>query len=75
MAEEEPFAFSLATAAQRTMAAALGVFNFVGVGVLSRLLLDPVIIAKKATLAGGSFTTTTRSTFCFSSCSFVYTPV
>ena len=31
MAEEEPYRFSLATQAQRTMAAALGVFNFVGV--------------------------------------------
>ena len=51
MAEEEPYRFSLATQAQRTMAAALGVFNFVGVVVLSRLCVDPVIVAKKAQLA------------------------
>ena len=33
------------------MAAALGVFNFVGVVVLSRLCVDPAIVANKAQLA------------------------
>lgn len=50
MAEEEPYEFSLATQAQRTMAAALGVFNFVGVVVLGRLCVDPAIVANKANL-------------------------
>jgi len=50
MAEEEPYQFSLATKGQRTMAAALGVLNFVGVVVLGRLCVDPTILLNKAQL-------------------------
>lgn len=50
LAEEETYRFSLATQGQRTMAAALGVFNFVGVVVLGRLCVDPAVIANKASL-------------------------
>jgi len=50
VAEEETYKFSLATQAQRGMVVALGLFNFVGVVVLSRLVMDPVIIMKKAEL-------------------------
>ncbi len=42
-AEEEQIAFSLATSSQRTMACALGVFNFVGVVALGFLCGDPTI--------------------------------
>ena len=52
MAEEEPYRFSLATQGQRTMAAALGVFNFVGVAVLGYLCSDPSIAMRKAELVG-----------------------
>jgi hypothetical protein len=52
MAEEEPYRFSLATQAQKTMAAALGVFNFVGVVVLGYLCSDPSIAMRKAELVG-----------------------
>ena len=50
MAEEEPYVFSLATQAQRAMAAGLGALNFVGVVVLGRLCVDPQIVAQKAQL-------------------------
>ena len=50
MAEEEPYVFSLATQAQRTMAAGLGALNFVGVVVLGRLCVDTQIVAQKAQL-------------------------
>ena len=50
VAEEEEVRFSLATGGQRTMAAALGVFNFVGVVVLSYLCGQPQIIAENREL-------------------------
>ena len=43
VAEEETYRFSLATGGQRTMAAALGVFNFVGVVALGIISSDPQI--------------------------------
>ena len=50
VAEEERYKFSLATGGQRTMAAALGVFNFVGVVALGVLSSDPQIAMQKAQL-------------------------
>lgn len=50
MAEEEEIRFSLATQSQRTMAAALGVFNFVGVVALGFLVGDPQIVMRKPEL-------------------------
>ena len=49
-AEEEEIAFSLATQSQKTMAAALGVFNFVGVVALGVLCSDPSIVMRKPEL-------------------------
>lgn len=43
VAEEDTYRFSLATGGQRTMAAALGVFNFVGVVALGIISSDPQI--------------------------------
>ena len=50
VAEEEPYRFSLATGKQRTMALALGVFNFVGVVALGIISSDPQIAMQKAQL-------------------------
>ena len=50
MAEEEEIRFSLATQSQRTMAAALGVFNFVGVVALGFLVGDPQMVMRKPEL-------------------------
>ena len=50
VAEEEPYRFSLATGGQRTMALALGVFNFVGVVALGIISSDPQIAMQKAQL-------------------------
>lgn len=50
MAEEEEIRFSLATQSQRTMAAALGVFNFVGVVALGFLVGDPQMAMRKPEL-------------------------
>ena len=50
MAEEEEIAFSLATRSQKTMAAALGVFNFVGVVALGFIVGDPQMALRKPEL-------------------------
>ena len=50
MAEEEEISFSLATRSQKTMAAALGVFNFVGVVALGFLVGDPQVALRNPEL-------------------------